>query len=392
MPGLKQYVLHGSMLTLGFASLLGLSACNKQVESPSASVGQSSGAVAQTTPTAPLQIIAEDTVPVKTGEISQRTPFTGTVQAASQTTVQSQTSGTVQAVYGDIGQPVRKGQLLVRLNSPDNQARLAQAQSSLASAKAQARLTQSLVERKKRLLQQGYISRVEYEQAQVEATAQQENVRAQQANVDIARKASQDSQVISPMSGIINKRLVEVGQTLAPGQTVYEIVDIGQLEIRAVVPLSGTNLPAVGQLIEVRVQGSDVPVPARITRIAPMADTASRTLIFFAKPTGQVRLSIGAYVEGDLVTSNNIQGQLIPLGSVQKTGTQSMVWVIRDSTLRKIPVQVQQTDPQNDLALVTGLQATDRVSRINFAATDDGRPVQLSSPTQPAQTGVKPAT
>ncbi|WP_434062888.1 hypothetical protein, partial [Escherichia coli] len=85
----------------------------------------------------------------------------------------------------------------------DNAARLAQAQANLASTQAQANLAKSMVQRKKRLLDQGFISKVEYEQSLVDYQAQLENVRAQQANVDIAEKAYRDGTILSPISGVI---------------------------------------------------------------------------------------------------------------------------------------------------------------------------------------------
>ncbi|MCG2916579.1 biotin/lipoyl-binding protein, partial [Escherichia coli] len=74
----------------------------------------------------------------------------------------------------NVGQSVTKGQILVRLDNQDNAARLSQARANLASARAQADLAKNLMQRKKRLLDQGCISRVEYEQSEVDYKAQLE--------------------------------------------------------------------------------------------------------------------------------------------------------------------------------------------------------------------------
>ncbi|MCR8672139.1 biotin/lipoyl-binding protein, partial [Agrococcus sp. HG114] len=109
------------------------------------------------------------------------------------TSVQSLVSATAMQVTAEIGQSISKGQVLVRLNNQDNNARLAQANANLAATQAQAELNRSLVERKRRLWQQGFISKLEYEQSQVEYRAQAEHIKAEQANVNIAEKASQDT-------------------------------------------------------------------------------------------------------------------------------------------------------------------------------------------------------
>lgn len=66
---------------------------------------------------------------------------------------------------------------------------------------------------------------------------QLESVKAQQANVDIAKKADQDGIITSPISGVITKRQVEPGQTVSVGQTLFEIVNPDQLEIQAKLPI-----------------------------------------------------------------------------------------------------------------------------------------------------------
>ncbi|MBV7619333.1 biotin/lipoyl-binding protein, partial [Escherichia coli] len=110
--------------------------------------------------------------------------------------IQAQVTATASAVNAQVGQRVSKGQVLVRLNNQDNAARLAQARANLASTQAQANQARVMMERKRRLLNQGFISKVEYEQSQVDYRAQLENVRAQQANVDIAEKADRDGTIL----------------------------------------------------------------------------------------------------------------------------------------------------------------------------------------------------
>lgn len=116
----------------------------------------------------------------------------------NKSSIQAQVSATATAVTANVGQKVQKGQVLVRLNNQDNAARLAQAQANLASAQAQAELARNLMNRKQRLLNQGFIARVEFEQSQVDYKGQLESVRAQQANVDIAKKLIETVLLLAP--------------------------------------------------------------------------------------------------------------------------------------------------------------------------------------------------
>ena len=363
----KQQNLKFSLIIL---LLIGLNACQKET--------------AESTPTAtnePIELIAEDVVQVKSGSLADKSPFTGTIQAVSQTSVQSQVSSTALQVSADIGQSVSKGQVLVRLNNQDNNARLAQARATLAAAKAKAQLSKSLVDRKRRLWQQGFISKLEYEQSQVEYHAQAEQIKAEQANVNIAEKAAQDTVIRSPINGVITNRQVEQGQTITTGQTLFEIVNPSKLEIKASLAVSEAYKLFVGQNIEFRLQGDTTLYPAKVTRVSPVADQASRNITFFARPTTQAPLHIGAFVEGSIIRSSNQQasGQIIPLNAIRHIDTAPFVWVIRDNKLLKVKVDVMQKQSADQLAIVSGLQNNDLVSLIDFKHDDQNKAVIIQN-------------
>nr|WP_298891984.1 efflux RND transporter periplasmic adaptor subunit [uncultured Acinetobacter sp.] len=366
--------------SLILCTVLGLTACQKEaIETANQNTNQKNGQQA-------IELIAEDIVQIKTGSLADKSPFTGTIQAVSQTSVQSQVSATAMQVTAEIGQSISKGQVLVRLNNQDNNARLAQANANLAATQAQAELNRSLVERKRRLWQQGFISKLEYEQSQVEYRAQAEQIKAEQANVNIAEKAAQDTVIRSPINGVITNRQVEQGQTISVGQTLFEIVDPSNLELKASLAVSEAYKLFVGQNIEFRLQGDTTLYPAKVTRVSPVADQASRNITFFARPTAQAPLHIGTFVEGSIIRNNNQQasGQIIPLNAIRHIDTAPFVWVIRDNKLLKVKVDVMQKQSADQLAIVRGLQNNDLVSLIDFKHDDINQTVSIKS--QTAQT------
>lgn len=350
----KQY-LTGSVLCLS----LFLTACQKnETEKP-----------AETT--TKIELIQKDLVPVKSGTSVAKSAFTGTLRAVNQSSIQAQVTATATQVYAQIGQSVAKGQILVRLNNQDNAARLAQAQANLASTRAQANQAKNMMQRKKRLLDQGFISKVEYEQANVDYQAQLENVHAQQANVNIAQKAEREGTIYSPISGVITQRQVDAGQTVTAGKTLFEIVDPNQLEIQAKLPSDMQAALKVGQPIEYTIQGNPAQLTAVLTRVSPIADPASRQIEFFAKPNQTINsLSIGSFVEGNILASTQVSGQLIPLDVIQNIKDKPYVWVIRQGKIEKVNLVILEQRYRDNLAVVQGLQNTDQISRIKFNDQD----------------------
>lgn len=327
-----------------------------------------------------IEMIAADLVPVQSGSSNLRYAFTGTLRAINQSSVQTQVSATATEVFAQVGQQISKGQVLVRLNNQDNAARLAQSRANLSAAQAQAQQAANMVSRKKRLYDKGFISKVEYEQSQVDYTAQLENVKAQQANVEIAQKADQDGVIRSPISGVVTKRQVEPGQTVALGQTLFEIVDPSRLEIQASIPVESQAALKAGNQIEYTLQGSNQKQAARLTRVSPIADQVSRQVEFFAQPLDAVNsLSIGAFVKGDILDSKIIEGQQIPLDSIQSLDSQPFVWVVRNKKIQQVSIQVLDQQLNRNLAIVTGLNADDQVSRVKFGKEDINKTVSISN-------------
>ncbi|RYZ52064.1 MAG: efflux RND transporter periplasmic adaptor subunit, partial [Sphingobacteriales bacterium] len=242
-----------------------------------------------------------------------------------------------------------------------------------------------------RLFKQGFIAEIEYERSKADARAQRENLAAQQALISIAQKAVNDAVVSAPMSGTISKRLVESGQTISPGQTVFELVDASTLELQGSVPDNQAGIQ-VGQNIQFQSAGQTTPVfDARITRINPVADAASRALQFYAdvnSPTAG--LNIGNYVEGFIRLNNAQSGLVLPTRAIQRDNSQpqssqnsqntqnSYVWAIRQNKLTRVNVDVVMQDRASNSVMVQGINADDRISLVKFAEQAAGSAVKVN--------------
>ena len=361
----KNFLFYFKISILCFSTLL--VACQKnEPEQPSKNIKK-------------IELIQQDLVPIQLGTSVNQTNFTGTIRAVNQSSIQAQVTATATQVNAKVGQSVTQGQILVRLNNQDNAARLAQSQANLAATKAQANQAKLMMQRKQRLLNQGFISKVEFEQSQVDYQAQLENVNAQQSNVDIARKADQDGIITSPINGVITKRQVEPGQTVAVGTTLFEIIDPNHLEIQAQLPSDMQAALKIGQKIKYTLQGNPNKLTATLSRISPLADPTSRQIDFFAKLNESITsLSIGSFLEGSILGTQAISGQIIPLDTVHDLPNKPYVWLIRENKIIRQNVTVLEQRYNTNIAVVQGLKNTDLISRVKFNDDDIQKAVSIN--------------
>ena len=168
------------------------------------------------------------TAAVDRGAISQAVLANGTLQPVNTVNVGTQVSGTVLERSADFNDRVKKGQVLLRLDPATLQARLRQALAQLSSAEASLALARSTVERNQRLVAQGFISALALDQSQREVAAAQAGVEVARAQVDAAQTDVNNSVIRSPVDGVVIKRNIEVGQTVAASYQTPDLYQIAQ--------------------------------------------------------------------------------------------------------------------------------------------------------------------
>lgn len=337
--------------------------------------------------TAALQLTGMDVAIAEAVNTRPTALFTGTLQSLSSTTVQAQSSGQIRDVVVRVGTPVQQGEVLARINDQDSQARLLQAQANESSIQAQLTLAQNNLRRYEALFAKGFASRVELERAHAEATAQQQNLRAQQAMSQIARKAVADAVVRAPLTGWVTQRQINSGQMVQMGQTLFELMNPNDLEVAGTLSGNADLQLQAGQTLSFEVEGlPNQKFSAVLSRLNPATDRLSRTQTFFAQvQTPNVALRPGQFVRGTLAGSGVVHGVAIPAVAL-KNPDQPYVWVVRQRKLIRQPVQVIQQDSLNNRVLVKGLAVGEPVIRIELSPEAAGRAVVL--PAQPRTAAV----
>ncbi len=190
---------------------------------------------------------------VDRGPITQVVMATGTVQPVTTITVGTQVSGTVMERLADFNDRVKAGQVLLRLDPANLQARLRQAQAQAASAQAGVALATANLERNRQLVAQNFISGLALDQSQREYDAARASLELARAQVDAAQADVGNSVIRSPIDGVVIRRNIDVGQTVAASFQTPELFllarDLRQMQIHTNVSEADVGQVQPGQKV-----------------------------------------------------------------------------------------------------------------------------------------------
>jgi RND family efflux transporter MFP subunit len=246
--------------------------------------------VVLSSPAAAADAPALQTAPVQYREVDEIYAAEGVVEAVKQSTVAAQISGRVVAVNFDVGDRVKKGQVIVRIDPAEvnqayaaSQAQIAQADAALRNAKAQYERTQRLVEQK-------FMSAAAMDKAQADYQAAKAQRAVAEAGGGHAAATRGYATVTAPYSGVVSARHVELGEMAVPGKPLMTGFDPGELRVTASMPQY--QLDAVRKLDSASVEFPALKKRVRASKVSilPVADAQTHTT--------QVRLDLPAGVEG----------------------------------------------------------------------------------------------
>ena len=169
--------------------------------------------------------------------ISTTISATGTLEPVDQVEVGTQVSGDIAKIYADFNSKVKKGQVIAELDKSKLKATLAQAEIAYRSAETDYKYKESTYNRVKKLSESNSASAVELETAEYNMNSAKLSVERSQNEVNQARLNLSYATIKSPIDGVVLKRAVEVGQTVAASMstpTLFVIAkDLNQMKVMA---------------------------------------------------------------------------------------------------------------------------------------------------------------
>lgn len=304
--------------------------------------------------------------------------FTGVVSARVKSNLGFRVPGKVIERLVDVGQNVRAGQVLMRLDRKDLDLTLTARENAVTSARAFARQAAADEARYRQLLADGWSTRQKYEQIKAQLDSANAQLAAAQAQAEVAKNEAGYSLLVADADGTVVDTLVEPGQVVAAGQPVVSLAHSGPRE--ATVNLPETVRPALGSVAQATVYGmSSGPSPARLRQMSDAADPASRTYEARYVLGGEAaQAPLGATVTVSMATHGTDDASEVPLGALYDDGKSSGVWVLDDATSTVSFRAIQVHRLAEETAFVSGVRPGERIVALGAHLLHEGAQVRAS--------------
>ena len=269
----------------------------------------------QQEPTVTLVAAKADTAPANLTLPAQ-------LQAYENAGIHSRVSGYLKDWKVDIGAPVKKGQLLAEVDTPDLDQQLAQAKADLTTARANASLSQTTAARWKNLLAKDAVSQQEYDEKAGDLAAKTSLVKASEANVARLEATSAFKRIVAPFDGVVTSRATDIGQLISAGNPseapLFTVSQVDHLRVYVQVPQSYVAQihPGMTALLTAP-ERPDEKFTATVVADAQSISTQTGTLLVQMQLDNRAgKLKAGGYVQASLTLASGASVARIPASAL----------------------------------------------------------------------------
>lgn len=285
----------------------------------------------------------------------------GVIEAVQQADLTAQTAGRVAVVLVDVNDRVRTGQILLRLSGVEQRAGAEAARAQATAARAQAIEAEATYQRYAGLAKQQYISRQQLDQALAAKNAAVANARAAEAAVSQASQQADYTEIRAPYDGVLSQRLVEPGESVAPGQPLLRVFNPDRFRIQIQVPQGVAAAIRNAPQAEVTlVDGATL--KAESVLVYDSADAASHSVsVRVQLPKTETPLVPGQVASVHFAIANADSRIWLPETAIWHRGELSGAYVIGKDRLLLRQLRLGETRDGN-VEVISGLAVGERVA------------------------------
>lgn len=296
-------------------------------------------------------------------EVAQTYSVEGVVEATRQSTVSAQISGRVKEINFDVGDTVRKGQIILRIDERETEQALVGSQAQVMQTRAALNNAKANYERSKQLFEQKFISQSALDKAQADYEMALAQAAASEAGESQSALARGYAAVIAPFGGVVASRLVEMGEMVTVGKPL--MVGFDPTQMRVVVNVPQYKLTEIGKLPSVKIEVPSLNrwLAASSVTVQPAADARTHsTQVRVILPPNEKGVYPGMFVRAHFVVGKASK-LLIPASAVVRRSEVVAVYVVDEKGVARLR-QVRLGEPagESEIEVLVGLNPGERVA------------------------------
>jgi RND family efflux transporter MFP subunit len=346
---------------LPLAALVLLSACRRADEPPVPEVR-------------PVRVVT-----VAKGMAGDMVTLIGTVQAQTEINLSFRIDGRLLERNVNVGDTVRPGQLVARLDSQNEESSLQSARAQLAAARAQLVEARNNYARMKDLVAENAVSRATYESAEALQKTAESQVESVGSQVTLAENRLSYTRLVSDIAGVVTSQAAEPGEVVGAGRPIVQVAREGARDAAFDVPARvKDSMPANADLTVVLTSDPKVTATGVVREVSPRADPVTGTFrVKFRLINPPAAMRLGTTVTGrmKMAAAPAIE---VPPSAVFRSDRQSAVWVVDPKTgvVATRNIEIRSSDP-NRVEVASGLNPGDVVVTAGIQALRPGQRVRL---------------
>jgi RND family efflux transporter MFP subunit len=313
----------------------------------------------------------------------QEIALPGNTAAYIDAPIYARTNGYLKRWYFDIGTPVKKGQLLAEIETPEVDQQLQQARADLETAQANYNIAKITASRWEFLVSTGSVSQQETDQAKSDLTAKKAAADSSASNVRRLEELQSFEKIYAPFDGILTARNTDVGQLIDAGagspRELFHLASIDKLRVYVAIPEVYSRAASNGATATLTLDEFPGEIfKGTLVRNANAFDAANRTLLTEVdvdNPKG--RLRPGAYVFVHFKLPESVSSVTIPSNALlfRKEGLQ--VGVVLDGKVEPVSVKIGR-DYGSTVEILSGITGSDSVVLSPPDSLTSGTPVRIA--------------
>ena len=351
---------------LGVAVVLLLSACGGQSESPSS------------TPATGAAALAVELTQVVQAPLARSVTVSGAVAAWQDMQLGVELSGLrIAEVQVEVGDVVRRGEVLLQLDARTLDAELRMAEAALNEARAGVLLARTQLDRGDALKAQKLISAADHDQLRAALVQAEARAKTAEAQHESARLRREFATLRAPDDGVIATRAAEPGMVVMAGATLLSLIRDGRLEWRAELNEADLLDVQVGAEVEVRQRDGEM-VRGTVRAVSPGLDASTRTGTVHVDLPEPGQLRAGMFAEGRILVGAG-EALSVPVSAVVRRDGYAYVFTLKEARrVERRRVELGRIDGER-IEVRSGLQAGERVVSRGGAFLSDGDLVRVSN-------------